>query len=172
MAKSRKKSKKNKGSFYLVMLAIAGLVFLPTSTLLFIGMLPTIVAVFATRGKKAKTITIGAMNLAGCSPFLLELWSRQHTLETSLEIIVDPWVIIVMYSAAGVGYVLDWGTEGIVANFMLHNATLRKKQIEKIQQELIDRWGIKVTGRIPLDSSGFPLDGSSGVEPRGEEPAS
>ena len=143
--KNKKKSagSKNLTVFYAVAL-LCGIVFLPSTVLLVFGMLPTIVAVFVSRGKISKVITIGAMNLAGCSPFLMDLWMGENNFATSLLLILDPWAIMVMYAAAGAGYMLDWMTEGVVANYMIQKAERRHKQIQKRKDELVQRWGHEV----------------------------
>ena len=54
---------------------VASVLFLPSTMILLAGMMPTIAAnvVDKTR-QKSRTISVGMMNLAGCMPFLLELW--------------------------------------------------------------------------------------------------
>ena len=133
-------------------------VFLPSTFLLLIGMIPTPFAIFAdrTRGKN-KVLTVGAMNLAGCSPFLFELWTTDHSFAKSAEIVTDPFAIIVMWSAAAVGYIINWAMTGLVTATLYQRGQARQKSIQKRQQELVERWGPEVTGNIPLDPHGFPI---------------
>lgn len=138
-------------------------VFLPVAVILFIGLLPTFVAFYADRNKKKiKPITVGAMNIAGCMPFIMELWTTDMSMSKALSIIVDPMAIIVIYSAAGVGYLIDWAVTMLVANFLYQRGGSRKNTIEKRQAELIERWGEEVNGKIPIDHEGFPVEGSAG----------
>jgi hypothetical protein len=124
-----------------------------------------IVAFFVDRSeKKSKAVTVGALNLAGCMPFLMDLWTTEHTLEKSISIILNPMAIVVIYSAAGIGYLVDWGLSVIVASFLYERGQARKKAIEARQVELIERWGKEVTGLIALDPQGFPLDDGEGKE--------
>lgn len=157
--KSKKKAKADISSQLLAGGAlVTALVFLPSTFLLAIGMLPTLVAALTTRKKRlARAITVGAMNLAGCSPFLLELWVEGQTFEKGFYIISDPKAVVVMYSAAAVGYLVDWAMSGIVASVMFQRGQTRKKQIKKRQQELVERWGAEVTGDLPIDEYGFPV---------------
>ena len=97
------------------------------------------------------------MNLAGCMPFLLELWTTDRTLDRAFSIILNPMAIIVIYSAAVVGYLIDWALSIMVASFLYDRGVSRKAAIEKRQQELIERWGREVTGSLPLDEQGFPI---------------
>ncbi|MCC7305222.1 MAG: hypothetical protein IT558_03070, partial [Alphaproteobacteria bacterium] len=92
MAKGKgKKSAGMKGQMIMIFMIIVSVVFLPTSVMLFIGMMPTLVAIVADRSrKKTKAVTVGAMNLAGCAPFLLRLLEQGHDLRNALEIVSDP----------------------------------------------------------------------------------
>lgn len=149
-------------SFHSRIMIVAALllsvVFLPTTLLLCIGMMPTLVAALVDRSRrKTKAITVGSINLAGCTPFMLEMWMQGQTFEKAVEIIVNPTAIIVMYMAAAVGYLIDWAMSGIVASVLYQKGLSRRGEIQKRQRELIERWGEEVTGNIPLDEHGFPL---------------
>ncbi len=167
MAKARKTKmkKKKKGfsySFSLTLLmtifAVVGVVFMASAIIVLIGLMPTFVAFFVDRSKrKTKAITVGAMNVAGLTPFLIELWMTDHSMDKALTIIFDPMAIIVIYSAAGVGYIIDWAVTLTVANFMYQRGVSRKKSIEERQKELIERWGKEVSGQVQLDHEGFPI---------------
>lgn len=175
----KKKAKGRSSKKKLPVLGIAGfiaaVIFMPTTILLFFGMLPTVAAGFIDRsGKGIKALTVGAMNLAGCTPFLLELWTGGHTADLSLEIISDPRTIIVIYCAAAMGYLVDWAVSGIVKSLLLQKAKSRTKEIKDRQSYLVKRWGREVTGELPLDAFGFPIAGavvSDRGDEDGEEPA-
>jgi hypothetical protein len=138
---------------------LMALVVMPTTALLSVGMLPTFVAAFVDRTPgKTKAITVGALNLAGCFPFLLQLWSQGHSFDKAIYIISSPTAIITMYAAAAVGYFIDWVLTGFVAGILYQKGEARLKAIAETQAELIKRWGREVTGEIPLDEYGFPLE--------------
>lgn len=147
---------------------VTAFVFLPTTILLGIAMLPTVAAGLSDRLRgETRALTIGSMNLAGCTPFLLQLWSTGHNLENALNIIVDPRTIIVIYSAAGVGWIIDWAMSGIVATVMQQRGVGRLKEINSRHAALVERWGPEVTGELPLDSYGFPVaDDEDGPPPQ------
>ena len=173
MAKRKKKRKSFiswQAQVLLIFILLAALAAMPTTVMLFFGMLPTAVALFIDRTEtKARVLSVGAMNAAGCAPFVLQLWATEHTLENSFLIITDPRTIIVMYCAAGVGYLVDWTVSGLVATFMVSKATHRREMIEKRQGEMVERWGREVTGEIPVDASGFPLEND--LPEKSEKPA-
>lgn len=140
------------------------IVFVPTAIMLAIGMMPTVAVALLNRFRGAKMLTVGAMNLAGCFPFIVQLWTKGNQLDASIAIIGDPRTIIVIYSAAAIGYMIDWSVTGIVAGLMVQNGKKRQKDIKKRQEDLVKRWGMEVTGEIPLDEHGFPVevDGKEG----------
>ncbi len=159
MAKVKQKRKLGfKGQMIMIFAVISAAVFLPTTALLFIGMLPTISAGLVGRTRRqTKMVTVGSMNLAGCMPFLLDLWSKGNSLDVSISIFSDSLAIVVMYSAAAVGYLIDWSVSGLVASLLYQKGLARQKAIKERQQELVARWGQEVTGDMSLDEHGFPL---------------
>lgn len=162
MARSNKKQKPKGWGLQIIMIFgfLAAVLFMPTTILLVIGMLPTVVAALVDRRGGARAITVGSLNLCGCMPFLLDLWMTDHTTAVALGIIKNPSTIIVMYSAAGIGYLIDFALSGIVATIIVQRSTARLETIRKKQEELVTRWGKEVTGEMPLDAEGFPLEES------------
>jgi hypothetical protein len=156
---AKKKVKSGSGwqlHLLLVMGLLSAVVFSAMAILLVVGMIPTIVAALADRTKyRLRTWTIGAMNLAGCVPFLLEIGKKGASIEIALEYISNPRTIVVMYFAAAMGYVIDWAVTSLVASFMIQRGKGRQTDIEKQQKLLVERWGPEVTGEVPLDESGF-----------------
>ena len=144
----------------LAILAIVGMIFLPTTVFLIFGMLPTL-AVFAadrTVGRN-KTICIGAMNFAGCFPFLLEFWTDfgQQTVDNALRLIGQSETIIVIYLLAAGGYAINKAVTGITVSIIIRRNETRLEKIKKEQEKLVKRWGEKVTGKYALDDYGFPV---------------
>lgn len=163
------KIKKSHGGWRLkvivIFMMLTGLVFLPTSIILIVGMLPTLVATLLdTHPEKTKGVTVGAMNLAGCAPFVIQLWKSGQSPEHAMQVIFDPFAIVVIYAAAAVGYLIDWSLTGIVSSFLSQRGRARLNDINAQQKQLVERWGQEVTGEIPLDAQGFPLvaPGSAG----------
>lgn len=144
----KKNNKKNisfKQSVLFVGMAILLVMFIPTSVLLLVGMLPTMVAYVVDRHpSKNKTFTIGAMNFVGCFPYLLEIWLYSNSMEVSINLISQPKTIIVMYAAAALGYGVNIVVTYIVSALLLQRADVRVKRIEKEKMALVDRWGDKV----------------------------
>ncbi|MCB1682409.1 MAG: hypothetical protein H6858_08660 [Rhodospirillales bacterium] len=152
--------RKRLGSGYTILIVsiiFSGLFSLPTALMLIIGMLPTVGAMLSSRGEqKARAISVACMNFAGCFPFLLKLWAAGRTFDTGIKIIANPVVFIIVYSMAAMGYLIDMFLAGYVASFLYQRGRARLVTIETRQQELVQRWGEEVTGKIPLDEEGFP----------------
>ena len=153
---NKKSVKKNEKGFKNRVLLTAGFVmaavFMPTSVLLIVGMLPTIVSIFIDRSKKnSSSITIGALNFTGCVPFLLQLWSQGQAFETTISIITEPMSIVIMYAAAAIGYLLDWAMTGLVAGVVYKNGVARRAAIKKRKDDLVLRWGGDVCGEQHKD---------------------
>jgi hypothetical protein len=144
----------------LVILIVVGFIFLPTTVFMIFGMLPTI-AVFATDRTvgRNKTICIGAMNFAGCFPFLLEFWMEfgQQTVDNALRLIGQSETIIVIYMLALGGYAINKAVTGITVSIIIQRNERRLKKINSEQEKLVKRWGEKVTGQYALDDYGFPV---------------
>jgi hypothetical protein len=156
--KKKKLSRSWQNQLFLIFGILMGVVFLPTTFLLCVGMLPTPVAILAdTSRQKTKVMAVGAMNLAGCAPFLIELWANGNNFDRAIDIVTDPKAIIVMYAAALIGYIINWAMTGIVSSLLFEKGKNRQTAILKRQEELIERWGREVTGQIPLDQHGFAL---------------
>ena len=144
----------------LLIVTVVGFIFLSTTIFLLFGMLPTIAALATDRSiGKNKTICIGAMNFAGCFPFLLEFWTEfgQQTVENALKLIGSVENILVIYLLAAGGYAIDKAVTGITASLIIQRAESRIKSIQAEQEKLVKRWGEKVTGQYRLDDYGFPI---------------
>lgn len=141
-----------------LLLASAAL-FLPTTLMLSIGMLPTWVMLFVDRTReRLRALTVGAMNLAGCMPFIMELWERGQTVPMALSYLTQPRTIVVMYFAAAIGYMIEWAVTGLVASMAVQKAKARINSIEKRSADMEERWGAEVNGTMQLDDEGFPID--------------
>ncbi len=150
-ASCSKKTMSAKARIWLAFAILAGVVFLPTSVLLFVGMLPAIVAfVVSGRSASAKVSTVTAMNLAGCVPFVFKLWSSGNDIEASLDIVTNTHYVSIIYMAAAFGYMVDWVVTGIVSSFLYQRGLKRMEEIIRRQKELKKQWGDAVDEQSSL----------------------
>lgn len=150
--KKKEKKEKKKGSVlkakvFLIATILMGVIFLPTSMLLFVGMMPTMSAyMFRMRRGGTRASTIAAMNSAGCAPFVFKLWAGGNDFETSVDLITQPQTITIMYVAAAFGYMIDFVVKHLVASYLYQRGIKRMKDIKKRQAVLIEQWGRDVAG--------------------------
>lgn len=131
--------------FALFMLFVTGIVFLPTSIVLGICLLPAVVAGIIDRHpKKTAWLTVGALNFAGTVPSCISLWDSSHTLETALQLITQPVTLLMAYGGAAVGWFLQYNIPPFVAAYLFRRAENRVKDIERQQKELQRKWGDSV----------------------------
>lgn len=148
----KKKSKKTKGKLgfkgklLLAFFLAVAIAFLPTSLVLFVGMLPSLIILIFSSNKGPRASTIAAMNLSGCIPFIFKLWSGPNDFEASVEIVTDPTSMSVIYLSAAFGYMIDWVVTGLVSSFLYQKGVNRMKAIKRRQSVIIDTWGEDVAG--------------------------
>jgi hypothetical protein len=155
MARGGKKKKRRNSLLTLLLLIFpAALIVLPTTMLLGIGMIPTIVAYMVDRDPdKSAPITVGGLNFCGCMPFAIELWKHSHDLMSALKIFSDPVAWLVMYGAAAVGWALYYGIPPAVANAEIMRAEKRVEALKQTKVALVQEWGPDVAGDVFDDAS-------------------
>ncbi len=155
MAKKKKSGKKGKkgnglsfkGRLFLIGLILLGIIFLPTSMLLLVGMLPSGFAfIIGHRGRGVRASTVAAMNLSGCTPYIFKLWASGNNFEVSLDILSDPQTIMIMYLAAAFGYMIDFVVTGLVSSYLFQKGVRRMRAIKERQKVIISHWGREVAG--------------------------
>jgi hypothetical protein len=98
------------------------------------------------------------MNFAGCFPFWFTMVQTGHKVDNALAILTDPLTIVVMYSCAVIGYLVEWICTIIVSGLMVQRGKSRLELIKKTQEDFTTRWGNEVSGDLPLDDYGFPVE--------------
>lgn len=145
-----------------LLVLILAIAVLPTTLLLFVGMMPTVAAYFIDKTKqRLKTMTVGCLNFAVCFPYWLDLLSTEHTIARAWDII-SPLSMSIMYAGAIAGYVVEWGVSLFVAVLMVQQAKAKLRSIMRQKERMVDRWGVEVTGKYRLDEQGFLLPKEDG----------
>lgn len=137
-------AKTNKGKVFLyIMLAIPiGLMMVPTAIVLMFALLPSAVAFIMERSKGwYGGVCVGALNLAGASPYLVDLWFDGHTIEAAFAIITDVFAILVIYGCAAFGWAIYSATPSLVSAYMTMTAGRRITALKTQQKELVLKWG-------------------------------
>lgn len=148
MASSDEKEEKKKHRLPLsVRAAIASLlvvavVFLPSTVLIGICMIPSFVAALVDRQKqKTLWLTVGAMNMAGTLPAVMGLWEAGQQMDRAMDLATRPVTLVVAYGGAAIGWIIQYNVTPLVAGGLLRRSQKRLKDIEKRQMELVRRWG-------------------------------
>jgi len=121
---------------------------LPTSIILGVGLIPTFAA-FLIDGYPEKYITrcVGAMNIAGIIPYLLRLWQHTNSISESIDIVTDSLTWLVMFGAAGMGWMIYLGLPGMVTAFIVLTSEQKIGSLRGRQAQLVAKWGPPVTGQ-------------------------
>lgn len=140
-------SKRKAGSIFLWVLA-AGILFAfyESIVLLLIGMFPTGIALLLDRSpQKDQARAICYLNFAGCVPWVVDFWMGDGGFGKVFDIVGDPIILAIMYTAAGVGWGLCFVVRPFVGTYLRMSADFRESQIRKRQETLIEVWGEEVT---------------------------
>ena len=135
-------------------LFVLGLIFIgmavfaaPTCVLLVFGMVPSIVAYVVNRGKRPmQAFTIAPLNLAGLMPYLLELWTGHDQMPTVVHLLTNVYVWLVIYLAAGAGWLIFLGMPQVVGFVLQRSLDGRKGKLKELQSKLRADWGAQVGG--------------------------
>ena len=140
---------------------------LPTAMVLFVGFMPTLVAWLVDETKRRySTRTVAGLNFVGVAPFVLKLWSSGHNdLAGAGRLITDPFVIVVMFGTAAIGWLMFIGFPGVVATVSTINANRRIAQLKDKQLALVEEWGTSITSQERRETGHAGLPAPAPVKP-------
>lgn len=133
-----------------LMLALLALVpfSLPTLLMIFVGMLPTIAAAFAERGSARQAwVSVGGLNFAGLSNWLINLWFGHHTLTYAVAQLRTVTPLLVAYAASALGWALYLAMPPLVNAVTSVTSKRRVIVLAAQQRKLIEQWGDGVITR-------------------------
>jgi hypothetical protein len=155
--KPKKKGGKLGFIFFLILFGICAPFMMPTLTLLLVGLLPTFVALITDNDPhKSSTAAIGAMNFAGLTPFVIDLWVKGQTMENAFIILRQPSNWLIMLGAAGIGQLIVFAVPQAMASLTLARAESRLKLLKQNLEQLKAGWGSDVATTKPVDKIGKP----------------
>lgn len=128
-----------------VVLAPFAGVLLPSLTLLLLGMLPTLAAAVAERGRdRHLAVTVGLTNFCGCMPLLVELWSLGQSFHVIGTVIGDTYGWLVAYSAAGLGWLIYLMMPPFVGAYYKVVTEAHLQILKRNQRKLVEVWGEEI----------------------------
>ena len=143
------RKKRGKLALLVFFVSSALLIFLLKQAYIFllIAALPSIVA-YVTDASRNRTsfYVVLSCNLAGILPYLATLVHQQNATQAVQAVLSQPLVWLVVYSAAGLGWLLNW-TMPYVAQFGLE--LLNSNEVNacrQAQKRLVDDWGDGIRG--------------------------
>ncbi|OEJ68220.1 hypothetical protein [Magnetovibrio blakemorei] len=123
----------------------------PTMVVLFLGMLPTVVALIIDRTKqKSTTFCVGSVNFIGVFPFIMTLWTDINTFDAAILTVSDIFNLLVMYSAAAFGWFLFLTMPPIISSFVIVLQQRKVAQLRGEQKDLIEEWGTEVASIVEM----------------------
>ena len=151
--KVRQTATKRRGGLYPLLLAFSvvavGLLVVsaPALIVLAVGMVPTAVAIFIDREPdKHAAISVAALNFAGISPYLAEFVLGSASFGRAIELVSNVFVLVVIYGAAAVGWVLVLVLPPLAAILLGAATDSRIQHMRKEQARLVEEWGQGVAG--------------------------
>lgn len=166
-AAPKKNGKSFLSLFAALLLAMLAVFLLPTTIMIVIGMVPTIVAFFVdTSREKNLGPTVFCLNFAGVFPALLKLWKSSHTVDNAIDLMIQPSVMLVILMASGFGWLLYLYIPPLVSTVMRKRGEARIRQLEKQQEELVEQWSmtiVKTTDGVKSDKPDSPAAITSSV---------
>lgn len=136
--------------FAIFMVFVTAVVFLPTTIVVSICMIPTLVAaIIDSHARKTMWLTVGAMNMAGTVPVwfslidvgqfsMLDPW---RAIPAAFQLIVQPINIIVSYGGALIGTIIYYRITPLIAGIVQNKNERRLRDIDKRQKALVKKWG-------------------------------
>lgn len=127
----------------------------PTFVLMAIGLIPTIIAIFTdTDHEKHSATAVGAMNVAGLTPFIVELWTKGQTIGHVFEILRDANNWLVILGSAVLGQLILFVVPQITASMTSARYETRLKTLKSNLEELKSTWGPDVASTKSLNQIG------------------
>jgi hypothetical protein len=131
-----------------IVMVFLAVVFAPTTLVIAFAMAPTVLMFVMDDDKqKNRTLSVGALNLAGTVPALFELWARWNTIAGAVEMIATahPWRLA--FGGALTGWLMTWLVPIAIGNYMVKQRESNLDELEKRHETMRDVWGLDVDPR-------------------------
>lgn len=111
-----------------------------------IGFGPTIAAGLVDRDpERHAAIAVGAMSLGAMIPLILgQLTTRSSS---HYSVLFDPFAWLTVYGAAAIGWAVHTTVPVVVVMLSDMRADWRRKELQKLQESLVEEWGSEVTSK-------------------------
>lgn len=139
---------------------------LPTVMLVSIGMLPTLVAWICDRSEeKFATFCVGGLNFSGVFPYVMDLWSGEHSVAAASATLTNVFALAVMFGCAALGWMLFAAVPPVVATFLSVLSERRLTTLRTQQRKLVEEWGDEVRGEVEAAQPAAPHTAAAPAAP-------
>ena len=105
-------------------------------------MAPTIVAYIVDKSNgKFAFFSVGAMNLTGITPALIKLWNGENTVSAAIDILSDPFDLLIIFAAAALGWLIYLGLPPVIRGLLTVISKHRITNLKMEQKRLVKEWG-------------------------------
>jgi hypothetical protein len=104
-------------------------------------------------------VAVGATNFAGTLPALLQLWRSNNDIAYAINLVTNPYVLLLMYSGAAIGWLIYWQVPPFFGQIIRRRAQAHLKNLDDKQLDLITEWGPQVMGEKTMHSAEPELKG-------------
>ncbi|MEK9671976.1 MAG: hypothetical protein VW268_05665 [Rhodospirillaceae bacterium] len=149
--------------FFLILAMLIAVAF-PTLIIVVVGLAPGLVSWFTDRtDQKYQFFCVLGFNFAGWFPYLMDLWSGNHSLTGALNIITDVFALAAIYGSAAGGWMIYAIIPPVVTSFMTVLTERRLSALRSNQRRIITEWGDEVRLGIGAPAGGSPPPGDAPV---------
>jgi hypothetical protein len=136
--------------FAIFMVLVTAVIFLPTTIVWSICLLPTLVAaIIDNHPQKTAWLTVGAMNVAGTIPVWFQMLDAGQysmldagrAIPAAFQLISQPMTVIISYGGAAIGWIIYYKVTPLVAAIVQSKNERRLRDIDKRQKTLVKKWG-------------------------------
>ena len=126
-----------------VVLALSLIFVIPQVIILIVlGMAPTIVAYIVDKSNgKFAFFSVGAMNLTGITPGLIKLWNGENTVSAAIDILSNPFDLLIIFAAAALGWLIYLGLPPVIRGLLTIISKHRITNLKMEQKRLVKEWG-------------------------------
>jgi|SRR5581483_3716395 len=144
-------AKKGGGSLLIILLLLpVALILLPTTMVVFLAMIPTMVArIVDTAPGRHLTITVGSLNFAGSLWFVHDVWADGQSFAAVQPALSDMMAWLAALLGAAAGWTIHWVMPAISGRIAATKSTVRLARLRKRQAELVEQWGEPVRSGLP-----------------------
>ena len=151
-----KGQKKSGGKLKLILLmafaCIAAPFMMPTVLLVLAGFIPTYIAFMTDDDpQKSGATSVCAMNCAGLTPFIIDLWEKGQTMPNAIHVLGEANSWLVILGASAIGQLIVYTIPPAIASLTLTHAETRVKNLSKNLDMLKESWGPEVATTKSID---------------------